>query len=60
MAKAANKRILIIDDASLVRRYYRDQLQPDNLADPSLLDESRTALDELTRVLGLGSLYAFQ
>ena len=29
-------------------------------ADPALLDESRTALDELTQILRVGSLYDFQ
>jgi succinylarginine dihydrolase len=40
--------------------HYRDRLAPADLADPSLLVESRTALDELTQILGLGSLYDFQ
>lgn len=43
-----------------VQRHYRDQLSPDDLADPKLLDESRTALDELTQALKLGSIYPFQ
>jgi len=43
-----------------IERHYRDRLTPDDLADPNLLDESRTALDELTRLLKLGSLYDFQ
>ena len=43
-----------------VGRHYRDQLEFDDLADPKLLDESRTALDELTRLLGIGSVYPFQ
>jgi succinylarginine dihydrolase len=43
-----------------VVRHYRDRLSPADLADPALLDESRTALDELTQLLGLGSLYDFQ
>ncbi len=43
-----------------VKRHYRDRLSVSDLADPALLDESRTALDELTRLLGLGSLYPFQ
>jgi succinylarginine dihydrolase len=29
-------------------------------ADPQLLDESRTALDRLTQLLELGSVYDFQ
>lgn len=43
-----------------VERYYRDRLAPDDLRDPALLDESRTALDTLTAMLGLGSVYEFQ
>lgn len=55
-----------IDDALFGRldawigKHYRDRLAPSDLADPKLLDESRTALDELTQILGLGSLYDFQ
>ena len=55
-----------IDDALFARldawigKHYRDRLAPSDLADPSLLVESRTALDELTQILGLGSLYDFQ
>ena len=43
-----------------VQRHYRDRLLPADLGDPQLLVESRTALDELTQLLGLGSLYPFQ
>lgn len=43
-----------------VERHYRDRLGFNELADPRLLDETRTALDELTRLLGVGSVYAFQ
>jgi succinylarginine dihydrolase len=43
-----------------VRRHYRETLVPADLADPKLLDESRAALDELTRLLGTGSIYEFQ
>jgi succinylarginine dihydrolase len=43
-----------------IGRHYRDELTPSDLADPQLLDESRRALDELTRVLKLGSIYPFQ
>lgn len=43
-----------------INRHYRDHLTPDDLADPQLLDESRTALDELTQQLNLGSIYPFQ
>ena len=42
-------------------RHYRDELTPRDLADPDLLVESRTALDALTALLGLGSdFYPFQ
>ena len=43
-----------------VVRHYRDRLAPADLADPALLDESRRALDELSRLLRLGSVYPFQ
>ena len=41
-------------------RNYRTELHAGDLADPKLLDESRIALDELTRILGLGNVYEFQ
>jgi succinylarginine dihydrolase len=43
-----------------VRRHYREELAPADLADPALLRESRDALDELTQLLGLGAIYEFQ
>ena len=43
-----------------VKKHYRDRLAPADLADPLLLKESRAALDELTRILKLGSVYPFQ
>ncbi len=43
-----------------VEKHYRDRLQASDLADPHLLRESREALDSLTQILGLGSLYDFQ
>ncbi len=43
-----------------VRRHYRDRLSPADLADPQLLVETRTALDELTQILKLGAIYPFQ
>jgi len=43
-----------------IEKHYRDRLFPADLADPKLLEEGRTALDELTRMLGLGSIYPFQ
>ncbi len=46
--------------AAWVKRHYRDKLTARDLADPHLLEESRRALDELTGILGLGSIYPFQ
>ncbi len=43
-----------------IRRHYRDRLAPSDLADPALLDESRRALDELSQMLKIGSVYPFQ
>jgi len=43
-----------------VDEHYRDRLTEADLGDPHLLDESRKALDELTQMLKLGSLYRFQ
>ncbi|ENX59818.1 succinylarginine dihydrolase [Acinetobacter sp. CIP 102143] len=43
-----------------VDKHYRDRLSQRDLADPQLLVESRTALDELTQILHLGSVYRFQ
>ncbi|MFZ4835228.1 N-succinylarginine dihydrolase [Rouxiella sp. Mn2063] len=43
-----------------VDKHYRDRMRPEDLADPQLLIEVRQALDELTQLLGLGSIYPFQ
>lgn len=64
-ARAVNPAVLMNDalHATLtawVEKHYRDRLTADDLADPALIDESRTAVDELTRILQLGSVYAFQ
>ncbi|ROQ24925.1 N-succinylarginine dihydrolase [Gallaecimonas pentaromativorans] len=62
---AANPHCLL-DDALFTRlngwvdKHYRDQLHVADLADPALLTESRQALDELTQILALGSVYPFQ
>jgi succinylarginine dihydrolase len=45
---------------SWVERNYRDHLHPSDLGDPKLLTEGRKALDELTTILGIGSVYDFQ
>ncbi len=43
-----------------VRRHYRDRLAPADLRDPALAREGMAALDALTGLLGLGSVYEFQ
>jgi succinylarginine dihydrolase len=57
---------VFLDDAldsaldAWIRRNYRDRLAPEDLPDPALLDESRRALDEISQLLRLGSVYPFQ
>ena len=58
-------RVFIDDDlyqelVAWVNRHYRDQLSVKDLRDPQLLQESHTALDELSRILRLGTIYDFQ
>lgn len=44
-----------------IETHYREELAPEDLADPALVDETQRALDELTRILPLGSdFYPFQ
>ncbi|WP_026960309.1 N-succinylarginine dihydrolase [Aliagarivorans taiwanensis] len=43
-----------------VDKHYRDRLSFDDLKDPQLVTEVCTALDELTRILNIGSVYPFQ
>ncbi len=43
-----------------VRKHYREELCAADLRDVKLLEESRAALDELTRMLGMGWVYEFQ
>jgi len=44
-----------------INAHYRDALAPDDLADPLLMLESFTALDELTKIMNLGTdFYPFQ
>lgn len=51
----------LYDDLTIwIKRHYREELHPSDLADPLLLEESRRALDELTDLLSLGSIYPFQ
>ncbi len=63
---AANPAMRLTDDlharlSAWGAAHYRDRLTPADLGDPGLLDESRSALDELTGLLGLGGgFYPFQ
>ncbi|MBW1743691.1 MAG: N-succinylarginine dihydrolase [Deltaproteobacteria bacterium] len=43
-----------------VDKHYRDRMHIEDLSDPQLLREGRTALDELTQILELGAIYPFQ
>lgn len=62
---ATNPNVLMSDNLfetlnGWVNKHYRDQLSEQDLQDPQLVIESRTALDELTQILNLGSVYEFQ
>jgi succinylarginine dihydrolase len=64
-AAAVNPKVLMSDAlyptlTAWVEKHYRDQVGEKDLADSSLLIECRTALDELSRILGLGNVYPFQ
>lgn len=45
---------------SWINKHYRSHLYLDDLLDPLLINDSYTALDELTKILKLGSIYDFQ
>ncbi|MCA1770328.1 MAG: N-succinylarginine dihydrolase, partial [Halomonas sp.] len=57
---------VLLDDAlhgelvAWVERHYRDRLAPEELADPALARETLVALDELSSMLRIGSVYPFQ
>lgn len=62
---AMHQGVLMTDDLyqtlnTWVDKYYRDSLTQADLSDPQLLTESRDALDELTRLTGVGHIYPFQ
>lgn len=62
---AVNPQCILTDElygklVNWVEKHYRDELSTDDLADPALLHESRTALDALTQIMHLGSVYPFQ
>lgn len=64
--KAACKQEIFLTDKlyaqleAWIDKHYRDKLAADDLLDPSLVNEVHSALDELTSILKLGSLYTFQ
>lgn len=65
--RAAAAQGFFLDDAlaakleAWIKKHYREELAPDDLGDPALVGEVRAALDELTRILPLGSdFYPFQ
>jgi succinylarginine dihydrolase len=52
---------LFFELTNWVTKHYRETLLPNDLCDPALLNEGRTALDELTNIMKLGSaFYPFQ
>jgi succinylarginine dihydrolase len=62
---AINRGVILTDAlydrlVAWVNAHYRTELDQQDLADPMLLEEVRKALDELTGILGLGSIYDFQ
>jgi len=62
---AVHPRVMMSDELfdqlnAWVDRHYRDRISPRDLSDPSLLDECRSALNDLTQMLKLGPLYPFQ
>jgi len=62
---ATNSNVLMSDALfgtlnTWVDKHYRDELSESDLRDPMLVQESRAALDELTQILQLGSVYPFQ
>ena len=50
----------LMDLRALVTKYYRDKLNPADLLDNNLVQESYRFLDELTQLLDLGNVYDFQ
>lgn len=62
---ACNQSVMMSDDlyiqlSAWIEKHYRDKLNTKDLLDPQLVIETRIALDELTQILQLGSIYPFQ
>jgi succinylarginine dihydrolase len=63
--RSLGARVLLDDElhealCAWVDKHYRDRLVPGDLGDPELVREGMRALDELTRLLRLGTVYDFQ
>jgi succinylarginine dihydrolase len=57
--------VLLTDDlyeklVNWAEKQYREELHLDDLANPNLIMDCHSALDELTNILQLGSIYGFQ
>jgi succinylarginine dihydrolase len=64
-ARAANSGVILTPSlhgelVAWVNKHYRDRMADADLLDPALPQSVCTALDELTRILRLGSVYPFQ
>jgi succinylarginine dihydrolase len=64
-ANAVNPNVVLNDTlygqlTAWVEKHYRDRMGDTDLADPALINEVRSALDELTAILRLGAVYPFQ
>jgi len=62
---AINQNVLLNDSLfkklnKWVEKYYRDRILTEDLGDPQLMVEGRQALDALTQIMRLGSVYPFQ
>ncbi|MBV1877292.1 MAG: N-succinylarginine dihydrolase [Pseudomonadales bacterium] len=62
---AAVNPVFLVDEAKIelleqwVKRYYRDELRPADLADGQLMRECNSALEALSNLLGLNNYYNF-
>ena len=63
---AAVNPAFLLDDAKIdalkacVEEHYREELNPEDLLNPAFLVECQTALDALTKVIGITDFYDFQ
>ncbi len=63
--RAMHPRVLLNNElysklVAWIESNYRDRLLPQDLVDIQFLDQERKALDDLTQILSLGSIYSFQ